>query len=63
MAFSLLVYLFRVRNIYVFIYTNEESADIIVGATKTVQHSAKNISRNIKAEMHLTKKKIQNNTR
>ena len=29
-------------------YANEESDDIIGGSTKTVQHSIKNISRNIK---------------
>ena len=29
-------------------YTNEESDDVIYGLTKTVQHSIKNISRNIK---------------
>ena len=30
-------------------YTNEESDDVMDGFTKTVQHSIKNISRNIKA--------------
>ena len=30
-------------------YTNEESDDVIGGPTKTVQHSIKNISRNIGA--------------
>ena len=30
-------------------YANEESGDIICGSTKAVQHSIKNISRNIKA--------------
>ena len=29
-------------------YANEESDDVIGGSTKTVQHSIKNISRNIK---------------
>ena len=30
-------------------YANEESDDVIGGSTKTVQHSIKNISRNIGA--------------
>ena len=30
-------------------YANKESDDVIGGSTKTVQHSIKNISRNIKA--------------
>ena len=30
-------------------YANEESDDVIGGSTKTVQHSIKNTSRNIKA--------------
>ena len=30
-------------------YANEESGDVIDCSTKTVQHSVKNISRNIKA--------------
>ena len=33
-------------------YTNEESDDVIGGSTKTVQHSIKNISRNIGAVCH-----------
>ena len=30
-------------------YANDESDDVIGGSTETVQHSIKNISRNIKA--------------
>ena len=30
-------------------YANEKSDDVIGGSTKTIQHSIKNISRNIKA--------------
>ena len=45
--FSFLEYLFRFRDIYVFV--NEESDDVIGRSTETVQHSIKNISRNIKA--------------
>ena len=41
---------FFVLEIFTFLnYANEESDDVIGGATKTVQHSVKNISRNIKA--------------
>ena len=41
---------FFVLEIFTFYYyANEESDDIIAGSTKTVQHSIKNISRNIKA--------------
>ena len=37
-------------EIFAFLYyANEESDDVIGGSTKTVQHSIKNISRNIKA--------------
>ena len=32
-------------------YANEESDDVIGGSTKTVQHSIKNISRNIGAAL------------
>ena len=45
-------------------YANEKSDDVMGGSTKTVQHSIKNISRNIKAgssnlasETYITKKK------
>ena len=44
-------------------YANEKSDDVMGGSTKTVQHSVKNISRNIKAgssnlasETYITKK-------
>ena len=40
MAFSFLAYLFRFGDIYVY--------DVIGGSIKTVQHSIKNYSRNIK---------------
>ena len=37
-------------KIFMFLYyANKESDDVIGGSTKTVQHSIKNISRNIKA--------------
>ena len=50
MAFSFKEYLFFVLEIFTFLYfVNEECNDIIGGFTKTVQHSIKNISRNIKA--------------
>ena len=50
MAFSFWVYLFFFLEIYTFLYyANEESNDVIGGSTKTVQHSIKNISRNIGA--------------
>ena len=39
---------FRFRDIYVFVFINEESHDAIGGSIKTVQYSIKNISRNIK---------------
>ena len=40
---------FFVLEIFTFYYyANEESDDIIAGSTKTVQHSIKSISRNIK---------------
>jgi len=41
---------FFILEIFTFLfYANEESDDVIGGFTKTVQHSIKNISRNIKA--------------
>ena len=41
---------FFVMEIFTFLYyANEESDDVIGGFTKTVQHSIKNISRNIGA--------------
>ena len=40
---------FRFRDIYVLYHANEESDDVIDRSTKTVQHSIKNISENIKA--------------
>jgi len=41
---------FFVLVIFKFLYyANEESDDVISGSTKTVQHSIKNMSRNIKA--------------
>ena len=47
MPFSFLEYLFFCfRDIYVLIW---ESDNFIVGSTKIVQHSIRNISRNIKA--------------
>ena len=51
MAFSFLEYLFFVleSEIFTFLYGNEESDDVIGGSTNTVQHSIKNVSRNIKA--------------
>ena len=49
MAFSFLEYLFFVLEIFTFLYyENEESVDVIGGSTETVQHSIKNIFRNIK---------------
>jgi len=42
---------FFVLEMYAFLYyANEKSDDIIGGSIKTVQHSIKNISRNIEAE-------------
>ena len=42
---------FFVLEIFTFLYyANEGSDDVIDRSTKTVQHSIKNISRNIKAE-------------
>ena len=50
MAFSFWEYLFFFLEIFTFLYyANEESDDVIGGSTKTVQHSIKNISRNIGA--------------
>ena len=50
MAFSFLEYLFFVLEIFTFLYyANEGSDDVIHCSTKTVQHSIKNISGNIKA--------------
>ena len=49
MAFSFLGYLFFILEICTFLYGNEESDDVIGGSTNTVQHSIKNVSRNIKA--------------
>ena len=50
MAFSFLEYLFFVLEIFTFFYyANEGSDDVIDHSTKTVQHSIKNISGNIKA--------------
>ena len=48
------VFLFGISILFLEIFTfsyyaNEESDDIIVGCTETVQYSIKNISRNIKA--------------
>ena len=40
---------FCFRDIDILYYANEESDDAIGGSTKTVQHSIKNISTNIKA--------------
>ena len=49
MEFSFLEYLFFVLEIFTFLYyENEESVDVIGGSTETVQHSIKNIFRNIK---------------
>ena len=46
----LLVISFFFLEIFTFLYyANEESDDVIAGFTKTVQHSIKNISRNIGA--------------
>ena len=56
MAFSFLEYLlfFFALEIFTFLYyANEKSDDVIGGFTKTVQHSIKNISRNIGAELVL----------
>ena len=51
MAFYFLEYLrFFVTEVFRFLhYAKEESDDVIGGFAKTVQHSIKNISRNIKA--------------
>ena len=50
MAFSLFGLCFLLLELFTFShYANEESDDIIGGFTKTVQHSIKNISRNIEA--------------
>ena len=50
MAFTFWEYLFLFLKIFTFLYyANEESDDVIGGSTKTVQHSIKNISRNIAA--------------
>ena len=48
------VFLFRISffvlEIFTFLYyANEEGDDVIGGFTKTVRHSIKNISRNVKA--------------
>ena len=48
--FSFLEYLFFILEIFTFLYyANEGSYDVIDRSTKTVQHSIKNISGNIKA--------------
>ena len=48
--FSFLEYLFFVLKIFTFLYyANEGSYDVIDRSSKTVQHSIKNISGNIKA--------------
>ena len=50
MKFSFLEYLFFVLEIITILYfANEGSDDVIDRSTKTVQHSIKNISGNIKA--------------
>ena len=50
MAFSFWAYLFFFLEIITFLYyADEESDDVIGGFTKTVQHSIKNISKNIGA--------------
>ena len=58
---------FFVMEIFTFLYyANVESDDVIGGSTQTVQHSIKNISRNIKAvffklgtrNQHLKRKKV-----
>ena len=50
MAVSFLEYLFFVLEIFAFLhYVNEESDDVIGGSTIPVQHSIKNIYRNITA--------------
>ena len=49
MAFSFWVHLFFLEICTFLYYANEESYDVIGGSTKTVQHSIKNISRNIGA--------------
>ena len=50
MAFSFWEYLFFFLEIFTFLYyANEETDDVIGGSIKTVQHSIKNISREIRA--------------
>ena len=50
MVFSFLKISFFFLEIFTFLYyANEESDDVMGGFTKTVQHSIKNISRNIGA--------------
>ena len=50
MQFSFLGISFFFVEIFTFLYyANEEKDDVIDGSTKTVQHSFKNISRNIGA--------------
>ena len=50
MAFPFLECLFSFYRYLRFLYyANEQSNDVIGGSTKTVQHSIKNISRNIRA--------------
>ena len=56
MAFSFLEYLFLFSEILTFLYyANEDSDDVIGGSIETVQHSIKNISRNIGAVFFITK--------
>ena len=49
MVFSFLEYLFVLGKFTFLYYANEGSDDVIDRSTKTIQHSIKNISRNIKA--------------
>ena len=48
-VFLLEISFFLCRDIYVFVLCKWASDDVIGGSTKTVQHSIKNISRNIGA--------------
>ena len=54
--FSVLgIFFFRFRDRNVFVYKNEESDDVIGDFTKKVQHSIKNISRNILKNIYFKK--------
>ena len=60
MAFSFLEYLFVLERFTFLYYANKESEDVIGGSLKTVRHSIKNISRNMKVVFELCTKTVHN---